>query len=267
MPVLTLYIDEFHDSTKFCLSAIALRHADWHACLDEVRDHRVRLKSEYGIKLSHELHSYKLVRGKGRDFATRELGKWERSRVFLSLLQLVARLPHVMLFNVALNKSEHDDPQLVAWDRLVNRVRQELASVAKQALSREHGERIELRLLAYSPRAILIADQGREIEINRAVRRMRRFNPIPSQFGTWDGTSRTKNITVRRIIEDPIFRESHRSYLVQLADAVAFALLKREVTPTPLIEKYGINRMFDDVLSGVCFRKASPRDALGIVRN
>jgi hypothetical protein len=245
-----------------------------------VREHRVKLKRDYGVKLSHELHSYKLVRGKGRSFATRELGKWERSQVFLSLLHLVASLPHAMLFNVALDKSSFSDPQMTAWDRLVNRLertllqfekieiprRQQMVSFVERHLPAEDANAIKSRLLAYAARGIIIADQGRELEINRAIRKMRRFNPIPSQYGTWDGLSRTKNIAVQRVIEDPIFRESHRSYFVQLADAVAYALLKREVPPTPHIAKYGIDKMFETVLGNICYKKASPRDPLGIVR-
>jgi len=71
---------------------------------------------------------------------------------------------------------------------------------------------------------------------------------------------------VERIIEDPVFKDSSRSYFIQLADCVAYALLKREVEPTPRIEKYAIHKMFDDNLSGVCFKKASSQDPLGIVR-
>ena len=47
------------------------------------------------------------------------------------------------------------------------------------------------------------------------------FNPIPSQFGEWSPGQKAKNITVDRIIEDPIFKASHHSYFVQLVDCVA----------------------------------------------
>lgn len=46
---------------------------------------------------------------------------------------------------------------------------------------------------------------------------------------------KTKNIPLERIIEDPVFKQSHQSYMIQLADCVAFSLLKREVPPTPLV--------------------------------
>ena len=63
-----------------------------------------------------------------------------------------------------------------------------------------------------------------------------------------------------------MFKASHQSYFIQLADCVAFALLKREVAPTPLVKKYGIHRMFERNVGAVCFRPASPKDAFGVVR-
>ncbi len=117
----------------------------------------------------------------------------------------------------------------------------------------------------YRARAFLIADQGREVEITKAFRRMHVHNPIPSMFGTWRG-ARTKNITTERIIEDPVFKESHRSYFLQLADCVAFALLKRESPPSDFVLRYGLEKMFEANLSHVCFKAAGRGDPLGIVR-
>ena len=280
MPVLFAYVDESHNETTFCLSAIIIRDREWVNCFSMIRDHRKMLKSNYGIKLSGELHAYKLVRGKGRSFCDRELTKHERSRVFGSMLDLVASLPHVMLFNVVLKKKDHTDAHLAAWDRFMNRLertlteyerlerfnRQKLIKSIAGAVSAEDIESISQRLIAYSARAVVVADEGREREITTALRKMHRFNQIPSRFGTWDDGNITKNICVERVIEDPVFRNSERSYFIQLADAVAYSLLKREVPPTPVIAHYGIDRMFDDKLSKICFTKASIHDPLGIVR-
>jgi hypothetical protein len=196
------------------------------------------------------------------------------------MLKLVAKLPNVHIFNVALDKPGRSDAHLDAWDRFLNRfertlleyenreipTRTQLAAAANRRLSKEDAESIKSRLLAYAPRGLIVADQGREGEIRAAIRRMHRFNHIPSQKGAWDDGHRTRNIPVERIIEDPVFRESSKSHFIQLADIVAFALLKREVPPTPNIAKYGIDKMFDATLSGVCFKSASPADPLGIVR-
>jgi hypothetical protein len=126
-------------------------------------------------------------------------------------------------------------------------------------------ERLEAALLPCAARAFLIADEGKELQITRALRRMHVFNPIPSKFGKWP-TGRTKNIVTERIIEDPFFKRSEKSYLIQLADCAAFALLKREVPVTKNVARYNIDKMFDGALAPICYKRASQGDPLGIVR-
>lgn len=280
MSVRFFYIDESYDDTTFCLSAIAIRHSAWHQCFVAVKNHRLRLRDDFGIGLSRELHAHEFVLGRGRPSRT-VLGKWVRSRIFHGLLQLVATLPQVLIFNVCLKSKGLADPQMIAWERLINRIertmlafetreikaRGRVTGLIKQHLSKRDFDFAERRLSAYHPRAFLIADEGKEHQITAALRRMHVFNPIPSRYGRWEDGGPTKNIVTERIVEDPFFKKSQRSYFVQLVDCVAFALLKREVPPTRHIKKYAIQRMFDDTLSGVCFTDASRTDPLGIVRN
>lgn len=279
MPVRFFYVDESHDSDRYCLSAISIRHSDWKECFDKVREHRTNLKRDHGIYISKEIHARDLIAGKGR-ISPKPIGKWQRSRIFHGLLQLVAGLPGVLVFNVCLDVPHHADPQMTAWDRLLNRIertmleqenkelplrRKLLRSIVLNVPNDEY-EKIAERLNIYRARATIIADEGRESEITKALRKMHVFNHIPSRYGGWAGGKLTKNITTDRIIEDPIFKPSERSYFIQLADCVAYALLKREVWQTPKVKKYGIDKMFDETVASVCFVKASPRDSLGIVR-
>jgi len=279
MPVRFFYVDESYDDLKYCLSAIAIRHSDWKECFDMVREHRVNLKRDYGIYLRKEIHARDLISGRGR-ISPNTITKWERSRIFHGLLNLIASLPQAMVFNICLSSADHLDPQMTAWDRLVNRVertmlelerielplRRGLSDRATTQMSSRDSDEIDRRLNIYRSRAVILADEGREIEITRALRKMHVFNPIPSRLGEWESGQYTKNITTDRIIEDPVFKNSARSYLTQLADCAAFALLKREVPPTPLIRKYGIDNMFDNTLRGVCYKKAAINEPLGIVR-
>jgi len=279
MPVRFFYVDESYDDLKYCLSAIAIRHTDWKECFDMVREHRVNLKKDYGVYLRKEIHARDLLSGRGQ-ISPNIISKWQRSRIFLGLLNLIARWPHVIAFNVCLNTADHPDPQLTAWDRLINRVertmleferielplRRGLSDRAITQMGSPDGNEIDRRLNIYRSRAVILADEGREIEITRALRKMHVFNPIPSRLGGWESGQYTKNITTDRIIEDPVFKNSARSYLTQLADCAAFALLKREVPLTPLIKKYGIDDMFDSTLTGVCYKKAALNEPLGIVR-
>lgn len=279
MSVRLFYVDESYDKDKYVLSAISIRHSDWKECFDKVKEHRQNLKNDFGIYLRKEIHAHDFVRGRGR-ISPNTVGKWERSRIFFGVLNLVASLPNVWVFNICLDTKGFVDTQLVAWDRLMNRVertmleaenvelpiRRTLSSKASETMPNVMAEAIEKRLSLFRSRAMIFADEGRERDITKAIRKMHVINHIPSKFGSWGGGKPTKNITTDRIIEDPIFKQSDRSYFIQLADCVAFALLKREVSPTPLVKKYGIDEMFEKALSGVCFKKASPKDPLGIVR-
>jgi hypothetical protein len=278
MPVRFFYVDESYDRNLFCLSAISIRHSNWKECFSEIRNHRSQLKKTHGIFLRKELHANELVAGRGR-IGDQQVGKWTRCRIFHSVLQLVARLPSVAVFNMMKNLP---DAQMRAWDRLINRMertekerenrelplRSDLSQKAAShgALELNEAASIGDRLNAYRARAFIIADEGREREITTALRRMHVHNPIPSRYGMWEQGYYTKNIVTDRIIEDPVFKPSHRSYFLQLADCVAYALLKRETEPTPHVKKYGIYQMFEAALAGVCFKKASQNDPLGIVR-
>jgi len=279
MTVRLFYVDESFDDRKFCLSAIGIRHTEWRECFARVRQHRTILKLDHGIFLRKEIHAHEFVSGRGR-IADRVIGKHDRSRIFAGLLGLVAQLPNVMVINICLDVPGRKNVQLDAWDRLMNRIersmvafeerelplRRTLVSALPESIPDETRQKIELRLNHYRSRAMIFADEGREAEITKALRKMSVFNPIPSRIGDWGDGTKAKNIPVERVIEDPVFKQSHQSYFIQLADAVAFALLKREVEPTPRVKRYGIDRMFDVAVAGVCFKAASPKDPLGIVR-
>jgi hypothetical protein len=279
MSVRFFYVDESFDADKFCLSAIGIRHVDWRACFERVRQHRTLLKQDHGIFLRKEIHSQEFVSGRGR-IADRIIGKHERTRIFEGLLRLVAQLPKVMVINICLEKKGRRNVQLDAWDRLMNRIERTMLSLEERELPLRRDlaaqigpevpegarQKIEERLGQYRPVALIFADEGRELEITKALRKMSVFNPIPSMVGDWGGGAKAKNIPIQRVVEDPVFKKSHQSYFIQLADAVAFSLLKREVVPTPHVKRYEIDRMFEKCLRGVCYRPASRFDPLGIVR-
>jgi hypothetical protein len=270
------YVDESYNDDVFCLSALMVPAGRWREVFRKVKEHRERLRREIGLPMRKEIHARDLVAGRG-SLGPNEIGKWQRSRIYHGLLELVASLPKVRLFNIAIKVKGEVDPQLKAWDRLLNRIGRTLREWEKNELSvraeinevvkahkPELADSAELRL-AWSATAIIVADEGRDIEITRALRKMHVHNPIPSRFGRWPEGA-VRNTPMEKIVEDPIFRRSDMSYVLQLVDCVAFALLKREVEPTANIKRYGIQKMFDAVLAPICFKQASSADPLGIVR-
>lgn len=272
------YVDESYDAGHFCLTALGFKAATWRAAYDSVKAYRQRLKESDGVLLRTEIHARELTRGRGK-LGPREIGKWRRSRIFFEILELIASLPDVHLFNVCLEVKGRRDPQLDAWDRLLNRInrlceererqhnarRRNLVAKARRGLPGEECDALERWLLPYTSHALVIADTGREQEIIRLRRRLAVVNFLPSQFGSW-GVSAVRNIPLRHFVEDILFRESARSYFIQLADCAAFALLKRETALTPQVRKYNIHRSFDAHLSSLCIRQAHRGDPHGVVR-
>jgi len=280
MGVRYFYVDESYTLDKFCLSAIAIRHADWRPCFEMVKEHRKKLKASHGIFIRKEIHSREFVTGRGR-ISDNMISKGERVRIFYGFLRLVAQLPHVWLFNIALDSKGRRDAELDAWERLLNRIerttrryeeeedtiRNKLIAEVSDKLEEPLPSAMEDRLLPYTPRSMIFSDEGRERELTAIFRKMHVMNFIPSAFGGWGpGREKSKNIPLSRIIEDPIFKKSHQSFFIQLADCVSYALLKREVPPTEHVKKYKLDEAFNACLSKACYKDASPRDALGIVR-
>jgi hypothetical protein len=161
----------------------------------------------------------------------------------------------VWIFNVCLDIDQvYQDAQIQAWDRLLNRIERSMLEADKNWIK---------TLLLYRPRAMIFSDEGKEAQIIRAFRKMGVYNPIPSRYGRWPSGA-AKNIPLQRIVEEPIFKKSHQSFLIQLADCVAFALLKRETPLKFKTSKYGVPTFFQKYLSKACFKAASAADPLGI---
>lgn len=106
---------------------------------------------------------------------------------------------------------------------------------------------------------MLFPDRSDEKKLNALLRRMRAFNPVPSQQ-----SSGYRNLQIRTIIEDPNYRDSSHSYFIQSVDVTAF-LLYQHLAPSAYMKKKSGQNYFGRLASIVC-KHASPRDPLHIVR-
>lgn len=122
--------------------------------------------------------------------------------------------------------------------------------------------RIHRTMQTWDSYAAMIFDEGKEAEITKLLRKMGVYNPVPVYVAS--GITEIRNLAVERIIEDPVFKPSDRSYFIQMADFVAYALLRREQR-LPSKDKYRIHECFD-LLSDAVERKVSPRDPMGVIR-
>jgi len=229
-----VYVDDSKDEKTCCFSAIIIPAERWNDALDHLIAFRKTINKVSGIYMSLELHATDWLGGRG-NVAKRTVPRSERAILFKFALKHIAKIPGCSIINAHGRRSQDE----LLFERLCNRIQTNMAKCGS--------------------RAIIISDEGKSYD--SLVRRMRRFNPIPSKFG--------RGVIAHpldRIVEDPVYRKSERSLFIQAADFCAFALLRME-SPTPAIIRRDLADAFL-ALKPAIERRAYAKDPrkLGIIR-
>jgi hypothetical protein len=248
-----LYADESGDvgiagspTQYFCLSGFVVHELRWHETLERVIEFRRALRDKYGFKLRDELHAQVLMQKPGE---MARIPKSIRLKILKETLLFQSSLSDINILNVVVDKSKYPpgtDIFKIAWETLIQRFHNTLSH--KNFPGPQNPD----------DRGILFVDQTDEVKLRLLLRRMRRYNPIPSMFGSSYVMS---NITT--IVEDAIHRNSLHSYFIQLADVNAYFLYQKYKTSKYIARKGGRNYL--DKLAPVLCTKASSTNALGIV--
>lgn len=233
------YIDDSGNEEVRCFSALVIHESVWRETRKLIRDHRRLMKMSDGILITKELHATDLVSGRGR-LGPRDVHKGRRCELYKQTLGMISKLPKVRLFNAF--AARHQEAEL--FEHLLNRIQRTMEE--------------------WKSRALVVHDEGKDF--TPLVRRMGVYNPIPSRSGYWPDGKKYKNIPTDRIVEEIIFRKSHESDFIQMADLCAYALLRSE-RPLESKTRYGLNNAFD-ILGPICITEACSRDprGLGIIR-
>jgi hypothetical protein len=234
-----VYIDDSKDAELCCFSALLIPAEQWRNSLEVLLEARRAMRDTDGIYITKEMHATDWVGGRG-NISKNVVPKGARARLFRFYLERIAGLPGLAIINACGPiKKEYD-----LFQRLMNRV--------------------ERNMKSNDSRCVILCDEGKSYDF--LLRKMRRFNPIPSQMGQWQDGSASQNIVVERIIEDIIYRNSERNFFIQAADFCAFSLLRFE-RPTEKAIKYEIHDAFM-ILESVLVKQAFAKDpkGLGIIR-
>ena len=207
--VYLIYVDESYDETHYAYSAIFIKALAWNNTFKQLVDWRKTWFKNHTIPLDYELHATKFVGGRGEFPGNRD--KAFRADLFYEAIGFIEGLSDVHIINaITPKKGIH----LTLFEYMLNRINRTLQ--AKGAIG------------------ILICDEGNENKLTAKVRQMKKSNQIPNNFSLYSGGSR--DIPLDRIIEDPLFKTSKSSYFIQLADFVAFSLLRNE-KPLPTTQQ------------------------------
>lgn len=248
-----MYVDESGDpglvgspTPIFVLSGLVFHELRWRDTLDAVHAFRKRMKQSFGLKVRDEIHAAPFINKPG---ALVTIPRNNRLAILRHYVDLVASLPDISVINVIVNKHGKPpgyDVHERAWQALVQRFQNTVSYRNFPGPTNQ------------DDRGIVFVDGDVSGRLVKMMRRMRRYNPIPSRFGA------ARNLPMTKIIEDPVFRDSAQSLLTQTVDVIAYMLYQQE-HPNAYMRKSSARNYFRRMESVLCL-KASTNDPQGIVR-
>ena len=201
-----IYIDESYDEVHYCYSALFVPVFKWNDIFEEVFQWRKKLRNEYKIPFEYELHATKFISGSGAPHNNRD--KDFRANIFNESFHFFNSLSNIyVIAGITGNKVKH----LKLFNQLLNQ--------------------IETSLREKNAFGVLICDEGNERKLISTVRRKRKKITTSSE---------PLNLSLERIVEDPLFKTSTSSYFIQITDFISFGLLRSEhpsKNTRPLVQK------------------------------
>jgi Protein of unknown function (DUF3800) len=227
-----MYVDESGDPGKnnsptryFVLSAIIFHESYWLNILDDLINFKRQLKDRYGLLIKEEIHASVFI--SGRPKLKNTIARNDRLDLLKKCLDWLSSRPDISIISVRIDKQQNTDPFDRAWQLLVQRFENTL-------LNKNFPGPFN------NDKGLMFADNTNGQKLVKLVRQMRRYNPIPN-MASYGGGSR--NIPLRAIIEDPIFRDSGHSFLLQMVDVVAY-FAKQVYEPNNFVKAKGARTFY-----------------------
>ena len=212
-------------SRHFILSSVAIDEGDWERTLRSLVDIRTRLLARYRLPAWTEIHAREIIFPSDRSPFRLLRNRAERVGFLRDLVRLLAaEIPQVRVASVVIDKQAADPacpPFERAWSRLLVHLEDRL-----------RGDGVDRR-------AMILADDTNESQLRRLIRSMR--HGVPLAPGGPPPQTR-----LERIIEDPVLRQSHHSFPIQVADVVAYALYQHR-WPKGSLRRYGADILYPEL--------------------
>ena len=248
-----MYVDESGDpgmtgspTRYFALSALVVHELRWRDALDHLAAFRSRMRTSFGLKLREEIHAAQFINKPG-DLA--RIARTDRLAILRHLTDEIAAFDGFSVINVLVDKTRYEldqDILTIAWRALIQR------------FENTAGHRNFYGPSNADERGMIFPDGMPMAKITQLLRRMRRYNPVPSRFGPY------RDLPLRRVIEDPVYRDSRHSSFIQAADLTAFLLYQYQ-EPNKFMRKSGAKNLLLRLQPVLCLA-AAPGDPNGIVR-
>lgn len=248
-----MYIDESGDTgltnsptDYFILSGLVVHELRWNQFLNDLISFRRDLRNTLGLKLRDEIHSVAFI---NRPKDLKRIPRNQRLLIMRLCLDWVANQPDVSIITVVVNKINKPQGYDVfsnAWEAIIQRFENTIRHKNFPGPSNP------------DERGLILPDNTDGEKLRKLLRKMRRFNFIPSQIGL-----PPRNMLLNYVIEDPFLKDSHQSFTHQLIDVIAYSARQLYEPNAYMRKKGGTN--FYQRLDPVLCKVASKKHSLGIV--
>lgn len=251
-----MYVDESGDvglrnspSTFFVLTGLVIHELRWRDTLEQLVAFRRRMRDRYGLHLREEIHAAAMITRPG-DMC--RIKRHDRLAIIREFADELAQIADINVINIVVDKrgKRFDfDVFEKAWATLIQRF--ENTTAHRNFRGPQNSDE----------RGIVLPDNTDGGKLQRLLRRMRRYNPIPNQSAYGPGY---RNLRLQTIIEDPWLKDSAHSYFIQASDLCAY-LMYQHLDPNAYMKmKAGHNYFYR--LDPILCKVASSTDPMGIVR-
>jgi len=232
-------------TSYYAISGIIINILQWQSILEKIIAFRKQLRIKYSFLMRRELKGANFFHLKSTDLF-KNTNCNTRKRRMLAYHYIMKSVPTIFreskVLNLFLDKTK---------TRIDNNKYFEICW-------KDFLERYQRFLDKHNSLGIFIPDEGKEKELTRLTRKLRKFNPVPSHYGG------SYSFLLKSIIEDPFHRDSKDSYFIQFCDLIVYALYRKE-KPKGSFRKYNGERLFD-YIEPILLKEATRKDALGIIR-
>jgi hypothetical protein len=259
-----IYADESGDTglTKpggspfFVISGLIIHESFWNEFFQEIVDLRRDFNKRYGIPQRTPFHATDIVNGHDA-YHHSQYGMTTQDRfdLYREVLEFLAKhkgMIYVLNVFIQKNKFIKRDQDVFewGWKIFIQRFHNTLFPGDAKAPGGQ--------LSGQGDFGFLINDRTHDDQLRHLMRQMRAFNYIKSRTGLG-----YRNILATQVLDDPAPRNSRHSYLVQMADLIAFALARRDF-PRPKLKPHGFENYFD-ILDPILLKSADKNHPQGIV--
>jgi len=216
--MLIAYVDETGDtgpvsktgaSGCFGLGCVLVDAETWTDSFDGLLAFRRSIRDDFGIRMRAEIKANTLIRNGGsiRDLNLAPSQRGLVYRYHLNTLGAIGARAFAVVVDKRSTGVSRNDCLEMAWVTLLQRL--------ERTTSQE------------KTGVLIVHDDGENSSVRRIVRKARRRLTAGSAFGTGSLTN-----PLRRLVEDPVPRNSQESYFIQMADLVAYAGWRSFIPPS-----------------------------------